>query len=194
MPISSPGPQGIYLAAVDGKTKPHLPASATPSITMRGPCEKGGRHGAPCSAEWADHVQGPRAGREQADPAGRRVGQPQEHAGTGGNENEHELQPRPGRTVFTGHEVRQSLLLSLGRAVITKPAGEEVRNLHPNSSTRAKPPPPRTALIWRAPKIQSGNTHPASGQHRVCSLDTMEERLSLFLPDIPALSPGTVAV
>lgn len=109
---------------------------------MRGPCEKGGRHGAPCSAEWADHVQGPRAGREQADPTGRRVGQPQEHAGMGGNENEHELQPRPGRTVFTGHEVRQSLLLSLGRAVITKPAGEEVRNLHPNSSTRAVSTPP----------------------------------------------------
>lgn len=59
-PVSSPRPQGIYLT-VDGKTKPHLPASATPSITMRGPCEKSGRHGAPCSAEWADHVQGPRA-------------------------------------------------------------------------------------------------------------------------------------
>lgn len=57
-PISSPGPQGIYLT-VDGKTKPRLPASATPSITMRGPCEKGGCHGDPCSAEWADHVQGP---------------------------------------------------------------------------------------------------------------------------------------
>lgn len=192
MPVSSPGPQGIYLA-VDGKTKPHLPASATPSITMRGPCEKGGRHGAPCSAEWADHVQGPHAGREQADPAGRRVGQPQEHAGMGGNENEHELQPRPGRTVFTGHEVRQSLLLSLGRAVITKPAGEEVRNLHPNSSTRAVSTPQNSTHL-ESPKDPAGKDPSRPGQHRVCSLDTMEEGLSFFLPDIPALSPGTVAV
>ena len=88
------------------------------------------------------------------------MGQPREHAGRGGNENEHELQPRPGRTVFTGHEVRQSLLLSLGRAVITKPACEEVRKLHPNSSTRAVSTPTEQHSSGEPQRSSGGKTHP----------------------------------
>lgn len=121
-----------------------------------------GRHGAPCSAEGLDHAAGPRAGREQADPAGRRVGQPRSMLGRVVMKMNMNSSPGPGRTVFSGHEVRQSLLLSLGRAVITKPAGEEVRTLHPNSSTRQSPPQEQHSSE-RAPKIQSGNTIPARG-------------------------------
>lgn len=73
---------------------------------MRGPCEKSGRHGAPCSAEWADHVQGPRAadhvqGESKQTPQADVWGSPGSMLGGDSNEKEHELQPHPGRTVFT---------------------------------------------------------------------------------------------
>lgn len=81
-PVSSAGPHGNY-RAVDEKTKPNFPASATPSIAMRGTEAATGGVGIKRPHAAPRGLTTCRGRREQADGTGRHVRCHGEHAGQG---------------------------------------------------------------------------------------------------------------